>query len=75
MIKVAKVKLWGTIIGLFYLDEIKGYVSFEYDKDFLRSGIEVSPIMMPLSDRVYEFPELVKSSFALYCMIVVVIIL
>jgi len=63
MIKIAKVKLWGTLIGIFYLDEEKGYVSFEYDKGFRNSGIEVSPIMMPLSDRLYEFPSLVKSSF------------
>jgi len=63
MIKVAKVKLWGTVIGIFYLNEAKGYVSFEYDKNFLSSGIEVSPIMMPLSNRLYEFPNLVKSSF------------
>jgi serine/threonine-protein kinase HipA len=32
-------------------------------KDFLSHGINVAPIMMPLSSRVYEFPELVKSSF------------
>ena len=63
MIKTAKVKLWGTVIGIFYLDEAKGYVLFEYDKNFLNSGIEVSPIMMPLSKRLYEFPNLVKSSF------------
>jgi serine/threonine-protein kinase HipA len=63
MIKVAKAKLWGTVIGIFYLDESKGYVTFEYEKEFCNSGIELSPIMMPLSERVYEFPGLVDSSF------------
>jgi serine/threonine-protein kinase HipA len=63
MIKIAKVKLWGTIIGIFYLNEEKGYVSFEYEEGFRSSGIELSPIKMPLSDKVYEFPELVNSSF------------
>jgi serine/threonine-protein kinase HipA len=63
MIKIVKVKLWGTLIGIFYLDKTKGYVSFEYDKEFRSSGIEVSPIMMPLSDKVYEFPDLLNSSF------------
>ncbi len=63
MTLTATAKLWGTPIGVFHLDENMGYVSFEYDKDFLRSGIEVSPIMMPLSNRVYEFPDLAKSSF------------
>lgn len=63
MTKTATVKLWGTPIGVFHLDDSKGYVSFEYAKDFLTSGIEVSPIMMPLSNRLYEFPDLAKSSF------------
>jgi serine/threonine-protein kinase HipA len=63
MIDTATVKLWGTSIGIFHLDNSKNYVSFEYTKDFLSSGIEVSPIMMPLSNRVYEFPDLAKSSF------------
>lgn len=61
--KVTKVKLWGTIIGYFYLDESKGFVSFEYDENFLNSDIEISPIKMPLSNRLYEFPELVNTSF------------
>jgi len=63
MIKVVKAKLWGTIIGYFSLDESKGFVSFEYDVDFLNSGIEVSPIKMPLSKKLYEFPELRNTSF------------
>ncbi|MBU1145881.1 MAG: type II toxin-antitoxin system HipA family toxin [Firmicutes bacterium] len=63
MIKVAKVKLWGTIIGYFTLDESKGFVSFEYEMNFLNSGIEVSPIKMPLSRKIYEFPELLNTSF------------
>ena len=63
MIKQGRVKLWGTQIGYFYLDESKGYISFEYDKEFVRSGIELSPIMMPLSNKVYDYPELLRSSF------------
>lgn len=63
MIRAAKVKLWGTIIGYFALDEKKGFVSFEYDQNFLTSGIEVSPIKMPLSNKIYEFPELLNTSF------------
>lgn len=63
MIKVAKAKLWGTIIGYFYYDESKGLVSFEYDDKFLQSGIQVSPIKMPLSKKLYEFPELINTSF------------
>jgi serine/threonine-protein kinase HipA len=63
MTTTATVKLWGTPVGVFHLNENTGSVSFEYEKDFLSHGIHVAPIMMPLSSRVYEFPELAKSSF------------
>lgn len=33
-------------------------VQFEYDKEFLRSGIEISPITMPLSEAIYSFNDL-----------------
>ena len=62
MNRSAEVYLWGTRIGIIYLRNGNSFLSFEYDKDFVRnvsgSGIEVSPIMMPVSGRVYEFPEL-----------------
>ena len=56
MINTAEVMLWGTRIGIIHMNEANGVVAFEYDKDFLKSNIEVSPIHMPLSERVYEFP-------------------
>ena len=59
----AEVRLWGTRIGVVVFDDTTGLGSFEYDTDFTRSGIEVSPVMMPLSRRVYSFPELNRSSF------------
>ncbi len=60
---VAEVMLWGTKIGTVAFDDISGLGSFEYEPDFLASGIEVSPIAMPLSRRVYTFPELARHSF------------
>lgn len=59
----ARVILWGTVIGSVIFDEASGTASFEYDRHFLSSGIEVSPITMPLSPRVYSFPELPRNSF------------
>lgn len=63
MINTAEVYLWGTRIGIIHQEEDKAYIFFEYDKSFLKSGIELSPIKMPLSSRVYSFPELAGSSF------------
>ena len=59
----AEVYLWGTRIGIIHQDLEKAYASYEYDKDFLNSGIEVSPIRMPISRNVYEFPTLVGEPF------------
>lgn len=60
---VAEVMLWGTKIGTVAFDNSNGLGAFEYDLEFLNSGIEVSPIVMPLSRRVYTFPELSGQSF------------
>lgn len=63
MLNAAEVILWGTTIGYLYLREGFEYASFEYNKDFLNSGIEVSPIKMPLSQKIYEFPNLAGGAF------------
>lgn len=58
MINTAEVYLWGTRIGYIHQSDSNIAVSFEYDKNFLKSKIELSPFKMPLSDRIYVFPEL-----------------
>lgn len=59
----AEVKLWGRTIGAVALEDDADVAAFEYDADFVRSGIEVAPLMMPLSRRVYTFPELPAPTF------------
>ena len=61
-IKNVKVKLWGSTIG--YLHKLgNGLIGFQYDRDFQKSGIEVSPIKMPLSNTVYTFPALPEATY------------
>lgn len=59
----AEVYLWGTRIGIIHQDVTKPYASFEYDTEFLNSGIEVSPLRMPLAKNIYEFPALTGEPF------------
>ena len=61
MIRSAEVILWGSRIGIVYQKEDADAFYFEYDRDFLQSGIEVAPFMMPLSERIFSFPELMRS--------------
>lgn len=59
----AGVYLWGTRIGTVAQESSAQAAVFTYEKDFLRSGIELSPLWMPLSERNYSFPGLRRESF------------
>ena len=59
----AWVSLWGRKIGAVALGDGDDVASFEYTPAFADSGIEVSPLVMPLSGRVYSFPELPQKTF------------
>ena len=60
---IAEVRLWGRTIGAVVIDDGRDYAAFEFTPEFSASGIEVSPITMPLGTRVYEFPELPRPTF------------
>ena len=63
MTTLAEVKLWGRTIGAVSLEQGNSFAAFQYDPAFAKSGIEISPITMPLSDRVYTFPNLPLNTF------------
>ena len=63
MTALAEVKLWGNTIGAVSLEDGADVAAFQYTPDFAASGIEVSPIVMPLGNRVYSFPELARNTF------------
>jgi len=63
MTTVAEVRLWGRTIGAVSLEDGSDVAAFEYAPEFVSSGIEVSPIVMPLSSSIYIFPELPRLAF------------
>ena len=63
MSAAAEVFLWGTRVGVVALADGTNVASFEYDRDFLSSGIQLSPVTMPLAGNVYSFPGLPLESF------------
>ena len=63
MSSIAEVLLWGTRIGAVSPLDGEETASFQYSDEFLRSGVEVSPLVMPLSSRVYSFPALPSETF------------
>jgi len=63
MSTVAEVKLWGRTIGAVALEDGATTATFEYDPAFAVSGIEVAPLTMPLSERLYTFSSLPFETF------------
>jgi serine/threonine-protein kinase HipA len=59
----AEVILWGKRIGAVLWDPRRDVGVFEYDPAFIGSGIEISPITVPLGRGVFDFPTLPKGTF------------
>jgi len=62
-VTTAQVHLWGTRIGAVTLPAGERFASFEYDPAFQKSGIQLSPLTMPLGGQVYRFPALATETF------------
>jgi serine/threonine-protein kinase HipA len=59
----AEVLLWGRTIGAVSLEPGEQTAVFQYAPEFAASGIQVSPLAMPLRPEPYSFPELSYRSF------------
>ena len=62
-VTTAEILLWGNAVGAAAWDANRNVSVFEYASDFLDSGIELAPLMMPLANRVYSFSGLPKESY------------
>ena len=60
---IAEVRLWGRTIGAVSMEDGRDCAAFQFTPAFVDSGIQVSPIAMPLSTQVYEFPGLPRRTF------------
>jgi serine/threonine-protein kinase HipA len=60
---VAAVTLWGSRIAAVSIDPAGRYATFQYDPAFVRSGIEIAPIRMPLRAEPYRFAGLPQDAF------------
>ncbi len=64
----ALVKIWDQTVGAVAWDAESGYSSFEYDSQFARSGLEISPLKMPLEEArtggtIFQFRTLSRDTF------------
>lgn len=49
-VEAIEVRIWGKTVGAVALAPNLGYYAFEYDSRFVKSGIELAPLAMPLSE-------------------------
>lgn len=62
-IPVAEVVMWDQRIGAVAWDADRSIANFEYDQDFLRTGLEPAPLTMPLATGIFRFPELAFETY------------
>lgn len=63
VMEVITIRYQDDVVGAVSFDTEKGLGSFEYDPGFIKKSVELSPIKMPLSNRIYNFPELDFNTF------------
>ena len=58
------VSLWGQRVGIIVPVGSRGETyAFQYDRKFLKSGLEIAPLMMPLRREPYAFADLPRSEY------------
>lgn len=63
MASIARVMLWGQTLGAVTWNARRRVAEFEYDPAFIRTGLPVSPLMLPLRPGVFSFPALNPETF------------
>ena len=57
---IVDIKLWGKAVGSLSWDESTGTALFDYERSFIRSGLDIAPIVMPTGNykgTPYQFLE------------------
>ncbi len=60
-VEVIEVRIWGRTVGAVARDPALGFYAFEYDPAFVRTGIELAPLTMPLGPTATTTPKICHS--------------
>lgn len=68
MVDVAYINIWGKRAGAAAWDNERQFATIEFAQKFVREGMDLAPIIMPLSEllkgnKIYSFPNLAKQTF------------
>jgi len=62
-VNVATVRLWEQDAGAVAWNEEREIGEFEYENAFLKAGLEIAPLTMPLRSGIFSFPLLKRETF------------
>jgi serine/threonine-protein kinase HipA len=64
-VETIEVRAWGKLVGAVARDPRLGYYAFEYAPAFVKTGIELSPLEMPLREaqQPFIFPDLPELTY------------
>ena len=63
-VRAVEVRIWNKTAGAIApLSQTPGFYEFEYEPQFLRSGLEISPLVLPARAGRYSFPALNPETF------------
>lgn len=54
-VDAVEVRAWGRTVGAVALEPTRGYYAFRYDPSWIKTGIELSPLSMPLAQAQEPF--------------------
>jgi len=63
MQNLAEVHCWGELVGALAYNPNDKISTFEYAPEWLKQGIELAPLQMPLSTQKYQFPQLNNATY------------
>jgi len=63
MQNLAEVHCWGQLVGALAYNPNDKISTFEYSPEWLKQGIELAPLQMPLSTQKYQFPQLNSATY------------
>lgn len=51
---IVQVSIWGNNVGLLSWDDKRGCSSFQFDRDFINNGLDIAPLVAPLSSAIVQ---------------------
>ena len=51
---IVQVSIWGKNVGLLSWDDKRGCSSFKFDRDFINNGLDIAPLVAPLSSAIVQ---------------------